>query len=309
MIIRTCLLLLAILLAACSGAGGGSAPAAGGATATATSRPPQAAPTAGGGQSAPPSIQAGSTTPPLEKAAGFRASGARVRIANLYHNASMAPGPIDVYGDLGPGSGDSPLVSVAYGTMSDWFDPGILDDQRNAFISFYPSGLHDATHEIGTQSETLKGDERITIFVAAGQNQQSSQRFGGRWRTVFEISTLNPLPIPPAGQAAVILDTLALDAIPGAKDGYVYVSAGGACLDNLAQDNGSAQPISAYTTSTFAIPATAVALSFHPDGNSCSGKGVFDDVQVTLSAGQRAYVELFSPDGTTIRSLVVPIEP
>ena len=323
---RLLLLLAVILLSACSGAsaappppapgprGGPAPPRPGGAAgAAAPSQTPGAIQTlpadSAGGSGAP---VAGTSGGPLPLPSGFRPSGAQVRVANLYRSigSTGAPGAIDVYGDYG--ADGTPLAIVPYGTISDWFDPGILDDARNAEMTFYPHGAQGSDSEIASQGETLKGTERITIVMTASDNKNASGQSFGMWQMVFETSTVNPLPTPPADQAEVLLVTLALPEIPGVTADYVYMGAGGDCLRSVGGGDGP-QPIAANRVTTglmpFVIPTGPHTLTFHLDAADCRGKGVLDDIPVQLAAGQRTFVLLYSPDGSVVRSLLVPVEP
>ena len=315
----------AITVAACSGAGAATSPTGGVAAAGSPSTASGAGPTrtpgtlASSGRAAnasgspAASAVAGSSSGTLQLPVGFRPSGALIRVANLYRSvAATATGAVDVYGTYGTADNDTPLVTVPYGTISGWFDPGILDDARNAQITFFPHGVHASGDEIGSQGETLKGTERITIMLAASEGTNTSGQSLGTWRVVFETSTVNPLPTPPAGQALVELDALALPAFPGVTADYVYLGTGAACLPSMDGGDGP-QLLSANRRTTsiipFAIPAGPQVLTFHLDSADCHGKGVSDGIPVQLAAGQRAYVLLYSPDAKALRSLVVAIEP
>jgi len=50
------------------------------------------------------------------------------------------PGPIDVYAAPWAGDGDNPLLSVPYGTVSEYFDPTVSDDAGDMFLSMYWAG-------------------------------------------------------------------------------------------------------------------------------------------------------------------------
>ena len=288
--------LVGLLAAACSrgqaGAAGASQPASSG----------------GGGTAATPAISGGGRAP-------FRASGAVVRVVNLYNGGANGPGPIDVYGDFK--ATGTPLITVPYGTVTNWFDPGILDDQRNATVTFLPAGKTGTDDEIRWKGDTLNGGERITMVVAKNENTNSSggliKSSPGLLSVTYDNGTTYPLPTPPAGQSVLIVNNVALQAahkFPGTNEPNLFIATGKDCLPTIDSDplNGP-QPISAWATSSFAMPAGSQSVSFHlvnADMN-CSGKSVFPEIPVQLAAGSQTFLFLYSPDGKVLKNLVVPV--
>lgn len=298
------LLITALFVAGCGGGG-----------AVATNQPPTPGQPSAGAAATIAGQPAATDVPGSADGNGqpgtFRASGAKIRVVNLYHDGSAAPPAIDVYGDfqaLG-----SPLMSVPYGTASDWFDPGILDDQRNAEISFFPAGRHTSDDLLIDQSETLQGTERITMIIGKGENKKSDGTSFGQLEVEFENSTLNPLPTPHPNQSLVEVDPLSLDSWPGAggsaPDGYMYVSLGSGCLKTVGTEDDNTigvQPISAHRGSArFSIPAGAQKLSLHPS-DACTDASPYPDIAVDIAAGQAARLFLYSENGRDLNTLLLP---
>jgi hypothetical protein len=298
-------LITALIVAGCGGGGAG-----------ATNQPVPTRGQASGGAAPTVAGQPAATDVPasadgIGQPGSFRASGAKIRVVNLYSDGSAAPAAVDVFGDfqaLG-----APLMSVPYGTASDWFDPGILDDQRNAEISFFPAGRYTADDLLIDQSETLQGTERITMIVGKGDNKKSDGTSSGQLEVGFENSTVNPLPTPHANQSLVEVDPLSLDSWPGAgssaPDGYMYLSVGSGCLKTVGTEDDNTvgvQPLSAHRGSArFSIPAGAVKLSLHPS-DACTDTSPYPDIAIDILAGQAARLLLYSANGKDLKTLVVP---
>jgi hypothetical protein len=300
--------LVGLLAAACSGgqagAGGASQPASSGS----------------GGTAATPAISGGGPAP-------FRASGAVVRVVNLYNGGPNGPGPIDVYGYFE--ATGTPLITVPYGTVTKWFDPGILDDQRNATLTFLPAGKTGTDDEIKWKGQTLKGGERITMVVAKNKNTNSSggliKSSDGLLSETFENGTTCPLPTPPAGQSVLIVNNVALQALhkfPGTDQTNLFIATGKDCLPTIDSDplNGPGpQPISAWGTASFAMPAGSQSVSFHlapPEllrqiavsGDPCTARGWQADLPVPVLAGRQGIEAPRGAGGKLTAGRVIPHE-
>ena len=299
------MVLAAVFVASCGGAGG----AATNQPVASPGQPSDAAAPTGTGVAAVatdvPASAAGNGQP-----GSIRASGARIRVVNLY-NGAAALSAIDVYGNYQ--AIGAPLMSVPYGTASDWFDPGILDDQRNAEVTFFPAGKHTPDDLLVDQSETLRGTERITMILGTGDNKKADGTSYGQLEVQFENSTMNPLPTPHSNQSLVEVDPLSLAGWPGAggsaPSGYMYLSTGSGCLKtvgNEGDDTVGVQPLSAHRGSArFSIPAGAQKLSLHAS-ETCTDSSPYPDIAVNLTAGQAARVLLYSGNGKDLNTLVLP---
>src|SRR4051794_33105301 len=70
---------------------------------------------------------------------GGRPSGATVRIVNVYNGGDKAAS-IDVYAAPWVSDGATPLLTVPYGTVTEFFDPTVADEAGDMFLSFYRHG-------------------------------------------------------------------------------------------------------------------------------------------------------------------------
>jgi hypothetical protein len=292
------LLLVVLLVAAC---GGGSTPTP--------------APTLGGlgGSTAPGSTSAPATpvaTNPGSDVKPFRSSGGtQLRVVNLYNDASGKPSSIDIYGDFNAQAG-SLLKTVPYATATDWFDPGVLDDQGDAEWSFYPTGKTTDDDQIGNQSETLDGTERITLVIAAGENKGSTGTQLARWKAMYENGKTFPLPTAPTSADAVLMtDGIGLMAFPGTTETFMYLGVDGKCLPSVDSGvDGGGQPTGPSSQQSYIFPAGSHAVSLYLGQTDCTGKAAYPDVTVNLKAGQREFLFFYSEDGKTLKTLQLPVE-
>ncbi len=298
------LLVIVFLVAACSSGGGAATPAPtlGGLTGS----------TAPGATNSPPSLGLGSpaANTPGPDVHPFRPSGGTMlRVVNLYKDASGAPTAIDIYGDFNAQTGNL-LKTVPYATVTDWFDPGILDDQGDAELSFYATGRTSTDDQLGTQSATLKGTERITLVIGTGENKSSSGTQLARWKTISENANDFPLPTPPtSGDAVLMTDGIGLMAFPGTTETFMFLGVDGTCLPSVdSGTEGGGQPIGPSSQQSYIYPAGSHAVSLHLGQSECGAKGAYPDVTVDLKAGQRAFLFLYSPDGKSLKTLQVAIE-
>jgi hypothetical protein len=256
------------------------------------------------------------TLPPASTGGGglgnnLKPSGAKMRIANLYTPATGTPPALDVYGGFNAQAGPL-LVTVPYGTISDWFDPGVLGDNGDASLSWYPQGKTGPDDSIGTQTETLKGGEVITMFIGAGDadNKTQSGLQNSRWKVFFEKATDFPLPSPIAGKAVLMADGLALGAVPGTSETFLYVSVDGTCLPDVegTSDN-TAQPFGPQSQQNYVAPAGSKDAYIEVPGENgapdCTSKGTLTPIHYDVAAGERAWLMFYSPDGKTLKVLQV----
>jgi hypothetical protein len=302
---RALLLLAVVLAAAC---GGGSAATTGPTIPGITSAPGSDNPAT----SSDPLV----TLPPSTGGGGgpsLKPSGAKMRIANLYTPATGTPPALDIYGGFSAEAGPL-LASVPYGTISDWFDPGVLGNENDAMLSFYVHGKTGMNEEIGTQTETLKGGEQITMFIGAGDadNKNSSGIQFARWTVFFENGTDFPLPSPVADKAIVMALGLALGAVPGTAETFLYMSVDGACLPNVEGGiDGTPQPFGPGSQQNYLAPAGSKDAYIELPGENgipdCTSKGTLTPVHYDIAAGERAWLAFYSPDGKTLKALQVKV--
>lgn len=146
--IATLPVIASLLLGACGGPAGGSpSPAGTGGTPTA------GAPTSATGGNLPE-------------------SGALVRVVNLYANES-GPQTLDIYGFGGTEivSHQVLVATVAYGTASDWFNPGYVEGSagaRTAGVAVHLAGAADQL--IGARDTSIVPGSRATVIVGPSDN-------------------------------------------------------------------------------------------------------------------------------------------
>jgi hypothetical protein len=308
---------VAALVAACSGSGSG---------ASGTPAAPGSSSGGGGGgvgaSSAAPATAAPASAEPIAtqgegggNLTSLSPSGAKLRIANFYRDASGKGTDLDVYGDFDATHGPK-LITVPYGTVSDFFDPGQIDAQGDADWTFYPAGKTERDDQIGGQTETLKSTDVITMAIGDGESTNKSPNGTqlGRWKTFFETDANNPLPTPPAAtDAELMVDGIALSAMPGSTDTFVYTGVDGTCLpssDGGAPEGG--QPWGPESQQNYVYPAGSHAVSLHFAGANgapdCKAKSPYPDTTVDLKAGQKAWLFYYTPDDKTLKSLLVPVQ-
>jgi hypothetical protein len=300
---RALLLIVVLMAAAC---GGGS---------TATT-----APTLGTPPSAPPGVSTAPslvipTLPPLGGGGGpaLKPSGATMRVANLYTPATGEPPALDIYSGTSAQYGTL-VASVPYGTISDWFDPGVLDASGDASLTWYVHGKTGQNDDIGNQTETLKGGEQITVFIAAGDadNKNSSGIQFARWKVFFDNGADFPLPSPVAGKAIVMADGIGLSAVPGTSETFLYMSVDGECLPNVeGGSQGTPQPWGPGSQQSYLAPAGSKEMHIELPGTNgipdCKSNGKFPPFKYDVAAGERAWLAFYSPDGKTLKALQVKV--
>lgn len=289
---RALLLVVVLVAAAC----GGSTGSAG------TPAPTIGAP---GGSLDPGTSAVGGTGGPGQD---LTPSGARWRIANFYRDAAGRPTDIDVYGDFNAQAGPL-LKTVRYGTLSEFFDPGRLDDQGDANLSFYPAGRTGTDDQIGSQTATLKGDEVVTMAIATGENTSQNGTALGRWKTFYENGQDFPLPTAPtSGDAVLMADGVALAAFPNTTETFAFLGVDGTCLPSVeGGPDGGGQPLAPHSQQSYIYPAGSHNVTVHLANADCGAKSPYPAIPVALSAGERAWLFFYSPDDGQLQTLLVPV--
>ncbi len=231
------------------------------------------------------------------------------RIANLYRDASGKPTDLDIYGDFDATNAPR-LITVPYGTVTDFFDPGVMDDQGDADWTFYPAGKTGRDDQIGMQQETLKATDRITMVIGDGESKSSTGTQLGMWKTIFETSTDFPLPTPPtAGDAVLMVDGVGITNLPNTSETFVFVGIDGTCLPSVEQGAAAGgEPRGPHSQQNYLYPAGSHAVSLYLTNPDCTGKSAYPDTTVALNAGQRAFLFYYTPDDKTLKGLLVPAQ-
>jgi hypothetical protein len=248
--------------------------------------------------------------------AGHAASGAKVRVINTYVVPGATPGPIDVYAATWANDGDTPLVSVAYGQASDFFDPTVFDDgSGDAILSFYAAGITGNGKALITQTATLTGKEVITYYLTTG-SQLDDGSWGGSIQVFFDRSTgdAGSVTTPPPGQALLTVVGTGLDHVLSDPEASSwYLSLGNGCEAGLGNGPGiTVQVGPGQTAALFGVDPGQRTVTVHTasptGGPDCSGAPVVT-VPLDAAAGEAAVLFLYAPKDGDIRSLLVPLAP
>lgn len=237
-------------------------------------------------------------------------STARAQVVNAYVPGTAAPFAIDVFAGY-PTAGAKPLLTVPFGQVSPAFDPTVGSAQGDMTLTFSKQGSIAQADQIIAQSETVAGGERYTMFVNTSATGFGGPRNPGQIQTFFDVGggdTGNPSPEP--GQAALLVDSLGLDAIWGEIADQNYIKVGDACLPFFGQPPGSqVQPAAIGSESYFSVtPGTAPIVAYTAplsQSAQCSGSPTSDPVTGTFAAGEIDYLFLYATDKTSLKSLFV----
>ena len=296
-LISTC-----ILVAGCSS--GGSAPSA---AAVSTDTP------GGSASSAPAVVPAASAGMPE----GHRPSGAKVRIVNAYAPLNGDPGPLDIYAAPWAAEGDTPLLSVPYGTVSAYFDPTVFDDAGDMSLSAYWAGTQGNGSELISQDETLKGGEVITFIITTGSNSQDSGRRFGGIQPFFQKASGGTFgqATPAPGKALLIVDTNGVENVIAKPDSATwFFSAGKGCTKGINDDANSLTGAGPGSGGTYQLDPGAYTGSLHAYAKddatfpTCDNPPLLKDLAITAVAGQTAILLVYAPKDGDLRTLFIPLD-
>jgi hypothetical protein len=237
---------------------------------------------------------------------GARASGALVRVVNLYNPLHGEPGPLDLHPRPWASEGNQPLGSVTYGTVSELFDPLVHNDQGHMYVSMYQEGTTGNGNEIMTATATLTGGEVITYLVASSYNTHSSGRRNGAMRT-YHHRDRNMRPIT-AGRGLVQLETFGLDEVIDRTSVVLYLSTGSGCLPAVGDTQRSYTRLRPGSTVGYELPPGRHTATIHT-AEACAGPTFTSPVPITVEEGGRSLLILYAPRDGDFRSLFVPLTP
>jgi len=248
-----------------------------------------------------------------------RPSGAKVRIVNTYVPLTGDPVALDIYAAPWVSEGARPLLSVPFGTASDFFDPTVSDDAGDMFLSAYVAGETGNGNAVADQTETLKGGEIITMLVATGSNPKpNGGRYGGI-QVYFHAAKGGTFgqQTPEPGKGVLFVSTLGLENIlanPEANDLYLKLSGDSGCTNPVdANGNtlagvgpGQSTPLvvapGTYTAAIYSVPSSSSVLP------SCTGTPLLKDIAVTIAADQTTMLVIYGAKETDLRTLVLPFD-
>jgi hypothetical protein len=232
---------------------------------------------------------------------------------NAYAPLNAPPGPVDVYSGFSAAADQQPLLTVPYGAISDWFDPGVFDDQGDANVSYYPAGKKGRDDQLMSKSETLKGVEQVTAFLTTGSYTAPSGANLGQLTENFEKGSQGGFASPVPGKANVLTFSSGLENTMSKKDRTWFLSAGSACLSrpDPAQYEGP-QSVNGGN-GVLSVDPSATKLTLHEYTGDlttaafeCKSKPILE-IPVSLTPGGQGYVFLFSPGKDEVRALFAPI--
>lgn len=248
---------------------------------------------------------------------GHRPSGAKVRIVNAYTPLDGDPGPIDIYAAPWAAEGDAPLLSVPYGTVSEYFDPTVSDDAGDMFLSAYWPGTQGNGSELISQTETLKGGEVITFIVTTGSSTQDSGRRYGGIQPFFQKASGGTFgqATPAPGKALLLVDTYGLENVLAAPDSATwYLSAGNGCAKGINDDANSLTGAGPGGGGVYQLDPGSYTGSFHAyarDDSSvptCDNSALLGNLAIHAVADQTAILLVYAPKDGDLRTLFIPLD-
>ena len=274
----------------------------------------------GGGGTTPTSAVASGGTPstgadatsPTVVVPGGRPSNAKVRIVNVYNGGAKAPS-IDLFAAPWVDSGATPLLTVPYGTATDFFDPTVADDQGDMFLSFYRHGETGNGTEVMSQTETLKGGEIITYVLMSDAETRDDGTPKLYLQSLYHSPTGGQFEAtPPPGKGLLLVNMHGIEPAVTAPEGTSwYLSAGQGCAKGI---NDGADTLSAAGPgdgSIYALDPGDYTLSLHPsavgDVPDCSTPALIGGIKVTISAGTTSLVVVYAPTATDLKSILLPL--
>ena len=249
--------------------------------------------------------------------AGQRASGAKVRIVNAYAPLNGDPGPIDVYAAPWAAPGDTPLVSVPYGTASAFLDPPVADAAGDMSLSFYWAGTTGNGGQLASQDETLKGGEIITFILTTGDTTQDSGRRFGEIQPFFRQSSGGTFAqtTPAPGKALLVVDSNGLDQVPPATaDSTWYFSTGNGCTKTVGDDAGSLTAAGPGGTGTYQLDPGSYTGSIHAypsdatDLPTCANSPLIGNLAIRAIADRTTILLIYGPKDGDFRTLFIPLD-
>lgn len=259
------------------------------------------------------------TQPPDVGGPTGRPSGAKVRIVNTYVPLTGNPGALDVYPAEWVLEGARPLVSVPYGTASEFFDPTVFDDAGDIALSAYIAGETGNGNEVASQTETLKGGEIITMVVTTGSNEKpNGGRYGGM--QVFFHATKGVefgQPTPAPGKSLLIVSTVGLELIMAKPDDqslYLKIDGVAGCAKAVGDDQYTLTSVGPGSSTAFQLDpgtytASIVAQPSSSEGPpSCTGTPLVKDIALTVAGDRTTLLEIYGPKESDIRSLLLPLD-
>lgn len=236
---------------------------------------------------------------------GLMPSGALVRVVNAYDPLDGPPGSIELYPNAFSLPGHKPLVSVAYGTASVFFDPTVGEGGHMA-LSMYQSGETGNGNSVIATTQTLSGGEVITYLLAAASTSHPSGRRNGTLRTILHDRNMPPTI---AGQGQIVVDAIGMENIsPNTTSDRLSLRLKDQCMRATNDSPSSRTPL---------FPGTQIAYDIAPGqydatlfrGDDCIGSTLVQVPSVQIEMGKRTLLFLYATADAAYRGLSLPLEP
>lgn len=238
-------------------------------------------------------------------------SGAQVQIFNAYSDPVGTPVALDVYAAPWVLEGETPLLTVEYGTLSPPFDPTVVDEAGNMFLSMYAEGESGNGNSVFSGTQTLSGTEVITYLVGRGTGVMANGRAGSISESWFDPNGGGAEGQAPApGKGRVGISTVGLDTTLADSDVSWFPSFGSGCARSvLDTDEFSMALIAPGSGATYELDPGTYTLTLHDFAADadCSGPSVLGDIEVVVEADRASVVYLYAPTPDDLRSVVVPL--
>ncbi len=243
-------------------------------------------------------------------------SGAMVRVVNLFADES-GPQAIDVFGFNGTEiqSQQVRVASVAYGQVSDWFDPGYVKGSDDSHLVSVAMQLKDKTDRLGGISDvSIVSGSRATVIIGP------SDGFGARMRVALDShpdTSGGNVPQAPSGAALLVTS---YEGLPPAdfQRAVFFASVGNYCLPGKFRDTDIEEvvghPLGQPIGNELVVEPGAHTLTVHrasaePGAIETCKNNPVADAPLQLAAGGRAYAFLYAEVGVSkVNLLVVPFE-
>ncbi len=267
----------------------------------------------GGPTNGTETFEPGATTGVGDGGPNGRPSGAKVRIVNVYNGGPTAAS-IDVYAAPWVLDGATPLLSVPYGTASEFFDPTVADEAGDMFLSFYRHGETGNGTEVMSQTETLKGGEVITYVLMSDAEMREDGTPKLYLQSLFHGSTggiLAATAAPGNGVILVNMHGLAPAVAEPADGGSWFMSTGQGCTKAIGNSDFTLDAAWPGDGTRYELAPGDYTLSFHPspvgDFPNCSTTPTLAGVRAKVAAAETTLVVAYAPSPNDIKTMVLSL--
>ena len=244
--------------------------------------------------------------------AGGKPSRAKVRIVNVYNGGSKAAS-IDVYAAPWVDAGAKPLLTVPYGTATEFFDPTVADDQGDMFLVFYRHGETGNGNELISKTETLKGGETITYVLMSDHETRDDGTPKLFLQPLFHKPGGGEFDATPGpGKGLLLVNMHGIEPAVTAPEGTAwYLSAGSGCVPSISDSDGSLTAAGPGDGTIYAFDAGDITVSLHPVASDsaadCTTPALISGIKATIEAGKESLLVVWAPAASELKSMVLPL--